>query len=65
MFNAGLDTANALSIAVHFPMIKMVNWFDFMKVRFYKRLVNTSSAAAMSYSERMHAHAHAACGVLC
>lgn len=54
MFNAGADTANALSIAVHFPMIKMVNWFDYIKVRYYKRLVNTSSAAAMSDFQCMH-----------
>ena len=38
VFNTGADTVNALSIAVHFPMIKMVNWFDFIKVKFYQNV---------------------------
>lgn len=32
VFNAGGDTSNALSIATHFPMIKLTHWFDYSKV---------------------------------
>ncbi|KAK9822843.1 hypothetical protein WJX81_002084 [Elliptochloris bilobata] len=33
VLNAGSDTTNALSLATHFPLIKMTHWFDYMKAR--------------------------------
>ena len=33
MFNAGSDTPNALSLATHFPMIKLTHWFDYIKAQ--------------------------------
>ena len=32
VFNTGADTTNALSVAAHFPNIKMIMWFDEQKV---------------------------------
>jgi len=33
IYNTAGDTANSLSIAAHFPLIKLVHWFDYVKVR--------------------------------
>ena len=44
MFNAGGDTSNALSIATHFPMIKLTHWFDYSKVHPCLRLLTIRQA---------------------
>ncbi len=33
IYNTAGDTANSLSIAAHFPLIKLVHWFDYVKAR--------------------------------
>lgn len=44
VFNAGGDTSNALSIATHFPMIKLTHWFDYSKVHPRLRLLTVRQA---------------------
>ena len=50
MFNAGGDTSNALSIATHFPMIKLTHWFDYSKVHPCPRLLTSRQAVLIGRS---------------
>ncbi len=52
IYNTAGDTANSLSIAAHFPLIKLVHWFDYVKAR-------RAPAANPGHLQDWHAAVHA------